>query len=152
MQISKEHQGETSLQCTVYKTRKQVERLAISSGKLEIKETCCPKMGTIKDTKVRGLVDTAEKRWKDTEDLYKKDSNEPDCYEGAVSHTEPDILECEVKWALGSTAANKASGCDEIPVELFNTLKDDAIQMVHSTWQQIRPSSGHRTGKGQSSS
>ena len=109
-------------------------------------------MGTIKDTKVRGLVDTAEKRWKDTEELYKKDSNEPDCYEGAVSHTEPDILECEVKWALGSTAANKASGCDEIPVELFNTLKDDAIQMVHSTWQQIRPSSGHRTGKGQSSS
>ena len=70
-----------------------------------------------------------------------------------VSHPEPDILESEVKWALGSTAVNKASGCDRIPVELFRTTKDDAIKVLHSICQQYgRPSSGHRTGKGQSSS
>ena len=61
------------------------------------------------------------------EELYKKDLNEPDFYLGVVSHPEPDILECEVKWALGHTAVNKASGCNGIPVELFKTLKDDAI-------------------------
>ena len=66
------------------------------------------------------------------EELYKKDLNEPDFYLGVVSHPEPDILECEVKWALGSTAVNKASGCDEIPVKLFKTLKDDAVKVLHS--------------------
>ena len=71
------------------------------------------------------------------EELYKKDLNEPDYYDGVVSHPEPDILECEVKWALGSTAVNKASGCDGIPVELFKTLKDDAIKVLHSICQQI---------------
>ena len=97
-------------------------------------------MDTIKDRNGRDLGDAEEirKRWKEyIEEVYKKDSNEPDCYEGAVSHTEPDILECEVKWALGSTAANKASGCDGIPVELFKTLKDDAIKVLHSICQQI---------------
>ena len=62
----------------------------------------------------------------------KKDLNEPDYYDGVVSHPEPDILECEAKWTLGKTAANKASGCDGIPVELFQTLKDDAIKVLHS--------------------
>ena len=71
------------------------------------------------------------------EELYKKDLNELDNYDGVVSHPEPDILECEVKWALGSTAVNKASGCDGIPVELFKTLKDDAIKVLHSICQQI---------------
>ena len=69
--------------------------------------------------------------------MYKKDLNELDYYNGVVSHPEPDILECEVKWALGSTAVNKASGCDGIPVELFKTLKDDAIKVLHSICQQI---------------
>ena len=71
-----------------------------------------PKMGTIKDRNGRDLVDTEEikKRWKEyTEELYKKDLNEPDNYDGVISHPEPDILECEVKWALGSTAVNKSS-------------------------------------------
>ena len=71
------------------------------------------------------------------EDLYKKDLNEVDYYNGVVSHPEPDILECEVKWALRSIAVNKASGCDEIPAELFKSLKDDAIKVVHSLCQQI---------------
>ena len=80
------------------------------------------------------------------------DIKEPDNYDGVVSHPEPDIQECKVKWDLGSTVVNKASGCDEIPVELFKTLKDDAIKVLHSICQQSgRPSSGHRTGKGQSS-
>ena len=66
------------------------------------------------------------------EELYKKDLNEPDYYDGGFSHTELDILECEVKWALGSTAVNKASGCDEIPVKLLKNPKDDAIKVLHS--------------------
>ena len=72
-----------------------------------------------------------------TEELYKKDLNEPDNHDGVVSHPEPDVLESEVKWALGSTAVNKASRCDGIRVELFKTLKDDAIKVLHSVCQQI---------------
>ena len=77
-------------------------------------------MDTIKDRNSRDLIDAEEikKRWKEyIEELYKKDINEPDNYDGVVSHPEPDILECEVKWALGSTAVNKANGCDGVPVE-----------------------------------
>ena len=87
-------------------------------------------MGTIKDRNDRDRVDTEDikKRWKIyREELYKKDLNEPDYSDGVVSHPEPDILESEVMWALGSTAVNQASGCDRIPVKLFKTLKDDAI-------------------------
>ena len=72
-----------------------------------------------------------------TEELYKKDFNEPGYYDGVISHPEPDILESKVKWALGSSAVNKASGCDRSPVELFKTLKDDAIKVLHSICQQI---------------
>ena len=91
-------------------------------------------MGTIKDKNGRDLVDTEEikMRWKEyTEELYKKDRNEPDYYNGVVSRPEPDTLECKVKWALRSTAVNKASGCNGIPVELFRSLKDDAIKVLH---------------------
>ena len=70
-------------------------------------------------------------------DLYKKDLNELDYYDGVVGHPEPDILECEVKWALRSTAVSKASGCDQIPAELFKSLKDDAVKVLHSLCQQI---------------
>ena len=69
--------------------------------------------------------------------VFLKDLNEPDYSDGVISHPEPDILECEVKWVLRSTAVNKASGCDGIPVELFKTLKDDAIKVLHSICQQI---------------
>ena len=83
------------------------------------------------------------------EELYKRDFNEPDYYDRVVSHPEPDILECEVKWALGSTAANKASGSDGIPAELFKILKDDTIKVLHSICQHFGLlSSGRRTGKG----
>ena len=74
---------------------------------------------------------------KHTKNHTKKNLNELDNYNGVVKHPEPDILDCEVKWALGSTAVNKASGHDEIPVELFKTLKDDAIKVLHSICQQI---------------
>ena len=73
-----------------------------------------------------------------------------DNHNGVITHLEPDTLECEVKWALGSITMNKASGGDGIPVELFHILKDDAIKVPHSIWQQIwKTQQGHRTGKGQ---
>ena len=96
-------------------------------------------MGTLKDRNSSELVHTEEikKRWKEyMEELYKKYLNELNYY-AVVSHPEPDILECEVKWALGSPVANRASGCNGIPVELFKTLKDDAIKVLHSICQQI---------------
>ena len=71
------------------------------------------------------------------EELYKKDLHDPDNHNGVVTHLEPDILECEVRWALGSITMNKASGGDRIPVELFQILKDGAVQVLHSTCQQI---------------
>ena len=97
-------------------------------------------MGTIEDRNDKDLIETEEikKRWKEyTEDPYKKDINHPDNHHAVVSHSEPNILECEVKWALGSTAANKASGSDGIPAELFKILKDDTIKVLHSVCQQI---------------
>ena len=80
-----------------------------------------------------------KKRWQEyTEELYKKDLHDPDNHDGVITHLEPDILESEVKWALGSITANKASGGDEIPVDLFQILKDDAVKVLHSICQQIR--------------
>ena len=80
-----------------------------------------------------------KKRWQEyTEELYKKDLNDPDDnHYDMITHLEPDILECEVKWALGSITRNKASGGDGIPVELFQILKDDAVKVLHSICQQI---------------
>ena len=84
------------------------------------------------------------------EDLYKKDLHNPDNHKDVITHLRSDILECELKWALGSITTNKASGGDGIPVELFQILKDDAVKVLHSICQQIwKLSSGHRTGKGQ---
>ena len=79
-----------------------------------------------------------KKRWQGyTEELYKKDLDNPDNHNGVLTHLEPDILECEVKWALGSIPLNKASGGDGLPHELFQILKDDAVKMMHSICQQI---------------
>ena len=79
-----------------------------------------------------------KKRWQEyTEELYKKDLHDPDNDNGVITHLEPDMLECEVKWALGSNCTNKASGGDGIPVELFQILKDDAVKVPHSICQQI---------------
>ena len=79
-----------------------------------------------------------KKRWQEyTEELYKKDFLDPDNHDGEITHQEPDILECDIKWALGSITMNKASGSDGIPVELFQILKDYTIKMLHSICQQI---------------
>ena len=103
------------------------------------KGTFHAKTGPIKDR--NGMDLTAKdikKRWEEyTEKLYKKDFNDPDNHDGVITHLEPDILECEVKWALGSITTNKASGGDGIPVELLQILKEDAVKVLHSICQQI---------------
>ena len=93
------------------------------------------KMGTIKDRNSRDLTKakTIKKRWQEyTEELCKKGINDPDNYDGVITHPEPDILECEAKWAFGSITMNKASGGDGIPIELFQILKDDAVKVLPS--------------------
>ena len=110
-----------------------------------------PKDGHNKGHKQYRLVDTdaIKKRWKAyTKQLHKEDPNEPDYYDGVVSHPEPDSLESEVKWALGSTAINKVSGHHRIPVELSKTLKDGAIKVLHSICQQIWNEQGPQDWKG----
>ena len=77
------------------------------------------------------------RRWQEYTELYKKDLHDPDNHNGVITHLGPDILECEVKWALGSITTNKASGSDGIPVELFQILKDDAVKVLHSICQHI---------------
>ena len=99
-----------------------------------------PKMGTIKDKNCMDLIEAEDikKRLQEyTEELYKKDLHDPDNHDGVIIHIEPDILECEVKQALGSITMNKASGGDGIPVEIFEILKDDAVKVLHSVCQQI---------------
>ena len=93
------------------------------------------KMGSIKDRNGMDLTEAEDmkKRGQEyTEELYKKDLHDADNHNGVITHLEPDILECEVKWALGSITTNKASGSDGIPVELFQILKDDAVKVLHS--------------------
>ena len=93
------------------------------------------KMGSIKDRNGMDLTDAEDtkKRWQEyTEELYKKDLHDTDNHDGVITHLEPDILECKVKWALGSITTSKASGGDGIPVELFQILKDDALKLLHS--------------------
>ena len=98
------------------------------------------KMGSIKDRNGMDLTEAGDikKRWQEyTEELYKKDLQERYNHDGVITHLEPDILEGEVKWALESISMNKASGCDGIPVELFEILKEDAVKVLHSICQQI---------------
>ena len=97
-------------------------------------------MGTIKERNGVELIEAEDikKRWQEyTEELYKKDLHNPDNHNGVIAHLEPDILECEVKWALESITMNKAIGCDGIPVELLQILEDDAVKVLHSICQQI---------------
>ena len=92
-------------------------------------------MGTIKDRNGMDLTEAADikKRWQEyREELYKKDLHDPDNHDAVITHLEPNILECEVKWALGSITTNKTSGGDGIPVELIQILKDDAVKVLHS--------------------
>ena len=84
------------------------------------------------------LTEDIKKRWQEyAEELYRKDLHHPDNHNGVITHLEPDFLECEVKWALGSITMNETNGGDEIPVELFQILKDDAVKVLHSICQQI---------------
>ena len=98
------------------------------------------KIGSIKDRNGMDLTEAEDikKRWQEyTEELYKKDLRDPDNHYGVITHLEPDILDCEVRWALGNISMNKASGGDKIPVELFQILKDDAVEVLHSICQQV---------------
>ena len=115
----------------------------------DTKGTFHAKMGSIKDRNGRDLTEAEDikKRWQEyTEELYKKDLHNPDNHNGVITHLEPGILECEVKWALGSITTNKASGGDGVPIELFQILKDLCTQYA-SKFGKL--SSDHRTGKGQ---
>ena len=98
------------------------------------------KMGSITDRNGVDLTEAEDikKRWQEyTEELYKKDLHDPDNHDGVITHLEPDILQCDVKWALGSITTNKASGGHGIPAELFQILKDDAVKVLHSVCHQI---------------
>ena len=116
------------------KTRDLVKKIR------DIKGIFHAKMGSIKDRNGMDITEAEDikKRWQEhTEELYKKDLHNPDNHNGVITHLEPDILECEVNWALGSITTNKASGGDGIPVELFQILQDDAVKVLHSICQQI---------------
>ena len=106
----------------------------------DTKGTCHAKMDTIKDRNTTDLTELEDikKRWQEyTEELFKKDLHDTDKHNGVITLLEPDVLDCEVKWALGSIIMNKVSGRDGSPVELFQILKDDAVKVLHSICQQI---------------
>ena len=128
------------------KTGDFIKKIRDTNGKFHAK------MGSIKNRNDMDLTEAEDikRRWQGyTEELYKKDLHDPDNHDGVIINLEPDILEFEVKWALGSISRNKAGG-DRIPVELFQILKDGAVKVLHSICQQFgNLSSGHRTGKGQ---
>ena len=105
------------------KTRDLLKKIRDNKGNY------CARMGTIKDRYGRDLEEDIKKRWQEyTEELYKRDLHNPDNHNGVIPHLEPDILECEVKWALGNIIMNKVSGGDGIPVDLFQILEDDAVK------------------------
>ena len=117
------------------KTRDLFKKIRDNKGTLHAK------MGSIKDRNRMDLTEAEDikKRWQEyTEELYIKDRHDQDNHDGMITHLEPDILECEVKWALESITMNKASSDDGIPVELFQILKDDAVKVLHSIRQQVR--------------
>ena len=116
------------------KTRNLFKKIRDSKGIFHAK------MGITKDRNGMDLTEAEDikKRWQEyTEELYKQDLHNPDNHDGVIIHLEPDILECKVKWALGSITMNKASGGDRIPDELFQILKHDAVKVLHSICQQI---------------
>ena len=116
------------------KTRDLFKKIRDTKGRFHVK------MGSIKGRNDMDLTEAEgiKKRWQEyTEELFEKYLHNPDNHDGVITHLEPDILECEVKWALGSITMNRASGGDGIPVELFQTLKDDAVKVLHSICQQI---------------
>ena len=118
----------------------------------DAKGTFHAKMGTINDRNGMDLTEAEDikKRWQEYTELYKKDLHDPDNHGGMITHLEPEILECEVRWTSGSTTMNKASGGDGIPVELFQILEDDAVKVLTQYANKFgKCSSGRRTEKGQ---
>ena len=116
------------------KTRDLIKKIRATKGTFHAKK------GTIKDRNGMDLPEAEDikKRWQEySEELYKKDLHDTDNHNSVITHLEPAILECEIKWALGSITMNKASGGDEISAEVFQILKDDAIKVLHSICQQI---------------
>ena len=130
-----------SNQCKEIEENNRMRKTGYLFKKLrDTKRTFHVKMGTIKDRNDMDLTEAEDikKRWQEyTEELYKKDFYDPNNHDGVITHLEPDILKCEVKWSLGSITTNKASGGDRIPEELFQILKDDAVKVLHSVCQQI---------------
>ena len=145
MQSSKEQQGQirkpSSDQCKEIEENNRMGKTRDVFKKIrDTKGIFHAKMGSIKDRNDMDLTEAEDikKRWQEyIEELYKKDLHDPDNPHGLITHLEPDILECEVKWALGSITMNKASGGDGIPVELFQIQKDDAVKVLHSICPQI---------------
>ena len=111
---------------------KDLKKIRATNGTFHVK------MGTIKDRNDKDLTEAEDikKRWQEYTELFKKDLHDQDNHNCVITHLEPDILECEVKWALESITTNKASGGDGIPVDLFQTLKADAVKVLHSICQQ----------------
>ena len=139
MQSSKEYQGEIKKPSSVISAKKQDNNGMGKTRDLfkkirDTKGTFHAKMGTIMDRNGMDITETEDikKRWQVyTEELYKKDLHDPASHDGVITHLEPDILECEVNWALGSITMNKASGGEGISAELFQILKDDAVKVLH---------------------
>ena len=128
-------------QCKEIEENNQMRKTRVLFKKIkDTKEIFHAKMGTIKDKNGMAITraEDIKKTWQEyTEELYKKDLHNQDNHNGVITHLEPDILECEVKWALVCITKNKTSGGDGIPVELFQILEDDALKVLHSIWQQI---------------
>ena len=145
MQISKEKQEEIRKPSSAINAKKDENNRMRTTRDLfkkirDSKGTFHAKMSSIKDRNGMDLTEAEDmkKRWQEyTEELYKKDLHHPDNHDGVITDLEPDILECEVKWALESITTNKASGGDGIRVELFRILKVDAVKVLHSICQQI---------------
>ena len=115
------------------KTRDLFKKVRDTTGTFQAK------MGTIKDRNGMDLTEAKgiKKRWQEYTELYQKDIHDPDNHDAVITHLEPDILECEVKWALESITMNRASGGDGIPLELFQILEDDAVKVLHSIRQKV---------------
>ena len=124
-------------QCKEIKENKRIGKTRDLSKKIrDTKETFLSKMGTIKNRNGMDLTEAEDikKRWQEyTKELYRKDLNDPDNHDGVITHLESDILECKVKWALGSITMYKASGGGGISAELFQIIKDDAVKVLHSS-------------------
>ena len=126
-------------QCKEIEENNRIEKARDFFKKIRDTKGMFPKkMGAIKDRNGLALTEAEDikKSWQEyAEELYKKDLHDPENHDGVITHLEPDILECEVKWALGSITTNKASGGDGSPLELFQILKDDAVKVLHSVFQ-----------------